>query len=40
MIEANPCGTPIIASDVPTLKGSVRNRETGFLAKYGEVEGF
>ncbi|GAH63576.1 unnamed protein product [marine sediment metagenome] len=40
MIEADARRTPVITSDVPGLRGLVRNRETGFLVKYGEVEGF
>jgi glycosyltransferase involved in cell wall biosynthesis len=39
-IEANACGTPVVASDVPGLRDSVRNPSTGFLVKYGSVEGF
>lgn len=39
-IEANACGTPVIASDVPGLKDSVRNPHTGFLVKYGNINGF
>lgn len=36
-IEANACGTPVIASDVPGLRDSVQNGETGFLVEYGDV---
>lgn len=39
-IEANACGTPVVASDVPGLRDSVRNPSTGFLVEYGNVEGF
>lgn len=35
-IEANACGTPVIASDVPGLRDSVRNPHTGFLVPYGD----
>ncbi len=37
-IEANACGTPVIASDVPGLRDSVRNEETGILVPYGDIE--
>lgn len=36
-IEANACGTAVVASDVPGLRDSVRNEETGFLSPYGDV---
>jgi glycosyltransferase involved in cell wall biosynthesis len=35
--EANACGTPVIASDVPGLRDAVRDGETGLLYPYGEV---
>jgi glycosyltransferase involved in cell wall biosynthesis/O-antigen/teichoic acid export membrane protein len=38
-IEANACGTPVIASDVPGLRDSVRE-ESGVLVPFGEVEQF
>jgi glycosyltransferase involved in cell wall biosynthesis len=38
VIEANACGTPAIASDVPGLRDSVRDNETGLLYPYGDVE--
>lgn len=37
-IEANACGTPAIASDVPGLKESVLPGKTGFLFKYGQIK--
>lgn len=37
-IEANACGTPVVASDVPGLRDSVRNGETGLLVPYGDVD--
>ena len=37
-IEANACGTPAIASNVPGLRDSVNNPHTGMLVKYGDVE--
>ncbi|MBI2028291.1 MAG: glycosyltransferase [Candidatus Levybacteria bacterium] len=39
-IEANACGTPAIASNVPGLRDSVNNPHTGILVPYGNVEGF
>ncbi len=36
-IEANACGTPVIASDVPGLRDAVRHEETGLLFPYGDV---
>lgn len=39
-IEASACGTPVVASDVPGLRDSVRNFETGYLACYGDVKSF
>jgi len=39
-IEANACGTPVIASNVPGLRDSVRNPHTGFLVEYGKSEIF
>ncbi len=35
-IEANACGTPVLASDVPGLKDSVKNGESGFLFPFGD----
>jgi len=36
-IEANACGTPVIAADVPGLRDSVRHDETGRLYPYGDL---
>lgn len=36
-IEANACGTPVIASNVPGLRDSVIDGKTGYLFKYGDV---
>lgn len=35
VIEGNACGTPTIASDVPGLRDSVRDGETGILVPFG-----
>jgi len=37
-IEANACGTPVIASNVPGLKDSVVHGKTGLLFEYGDVQ--
>ena len=37
-IEANACGTPVIASNVPGLKDSVMHGKTGLLFEYGDVQ--
>ena len=37
-IEANACGTPVVASDVPGLRDSVMDGKTGLLFRYGETE--
>ena len=39
-IEANACGTPVVASNVPGLRDSVKNPHSGFLVPYGDVELF
>lgn len=36
--EANACGTPAVASDVPGLRDAVRDGETGLLYEYGNIE--
>jgi glycosyltransferase involved in cell wall biosynthesis len=36
-IEANGCGTPVVASDVPGLCDSVKDGETGFLVPFGDA---
>ena len=38
VIEANACGVPVVASDVPGLRDAVRDDETGLLYDYGDVE--
>ncbi len=35
--EAAACATPVIASDSPGLRESMRDRETGFLVPHGDV---
>jgi len=37
-LEAAACGTPVVGSDSPGIRESVRNGETGFLVPHGEVE--
>lgn len=36
VIEANACGVPTVSSDVPGLRDSVRDGETGYLYRYGD----
>ena len=36
-LEAAACGTAVIASDSPGIRESVRNGETGFLVRHGDV---
>lgn len=36
VIEANACGTPVVASDVPGLRDSVCDGTTGLLSPYGD----
>jgi glycosyltransferase involved in cell wall biosynthesis len=38
VIEANACGTPVIASDSDGLRDSVRDGETGILVEHGDIE--
>lgn len=37
--ESNSMGTPVVGYDVPGLKDSIRNGETGLLAKHNTPEG-
>lgn len=39
-IEANACATPVVASNVPGLRDSVRNPSSGFLVPYGQPNEF
>ncbi|MGQ9602699.1 MAG: glycosyltransferase family 4 protein [bacterium] len=38
VIEANACGTPVIASDVPGLRDAVVDGRTGLLVPYGDID--
>ena len=40
VIEANTCGTPVIASNVPGLQDSVLDGKAGYLLPYGDVAAF
>ena len=37
VLEANACGVPAVASDVPGLRDSVRHDDTGLLVPHGDV---
>jgi glycosyltransferase involved in cell wall biosynthesis len=39
-MEASASGTPVVASDSPGIRESVRNGETGFLVPHGDVAAF
>ena len=36
VLEANACGTPVVATDVPGLRDAVRDGETGLLVASGD----
>ncbi len=38
VIEANACGTLVVAADVPGLRDAVRDGETGMLYEYGNID--
>jgi len=38
VIEANACGVPVIGADVPGLRDSIKDEETGLLYRYGDIE--
>jgi len=37
VLEANACGTPVLASNVPGLRDAVKDNETGMLYAYGDI---
>ncbi len=37
-IEANACGSPVIAANVPGLRDSVKDGESGLLYQYGDIQ--
>ena len=37
VLEANACGTTVLASDVPGLRDAVKDGETGLLYPYGDI---
>ena len=37
VIESNACGTPVIAGNVPGLRDSIKDHETGLLYEYGNI---
>lgn len=37
VIEANACGTPVVAYDVPGHRDSIRGGQTGLLVPYGDI---
>ncbi len=39
-IEANACGTPVVAANVPGLRDSVKHRQTGLLVTLGDIDGY
>jgi len=39
-IEANACGVPVVAADVPGLRDSVRHLTTGYLVEHGNTDEF
>ena len=39
-IEANACGTPVVASNVAGLRDAVHNPYSGLLIPYGNVDEF
>ena len=38
VLEANACGTPAVAYDVPGLRDSIKDGETGLLVRSGDIE--
>ena len=37
VLEANACGTPVIATNVPGLRDAVKDGETGVLVPFGDI---
>jgi glycosyltransferase involved in cell wall biosynthesis len=40
VVEANACGVPVVGSDSPGLRDSIRDGETGFLVPAGDADAF
>ncbi len=40
VVEANACGVPVVGSDSPGLRDSIRDGETGFLVPPGDSDAF
>ena len=40
VVEANACGVPVVGSDSPGLRDSIRDGETGFLVPPGDADAF
>ncbi len=38
VVEANACGVPVVGSDRPGLRDSIKDRKTGFLVPYGDAD--
>jgi glycosyltransferase involved in cell wall biosynthesis len=38
VVEANACGAPVVAANVPGLKDSVVDKETGLLYEFGNID--
>jgi glycosyltransferase involved in cell wall biosynthesis len=38
-VEAEACATPVVASNSPGIRESVRDGETGFLVPHGDIDG-
>lgn len=38
VVEANACGMPVVGSDSPGLRDSIRDGSTGYLVEYGDDE--
>jgi len=38
VLEANACGTPVIAADVPGLRDAIKDDVTGLLTPFGDTE--